>query len=127
MGDTLLTRRLQDCLEQVHHVLVVDPPGHLRQQQMMPHVIEVGSQIQIQNACLVLDDRFGDAVYRFMSCPLRANSVFVDRSTTPLYPLRKGGERGATARNYGICSRLEFCTFPRVKNPLYLALERRRD
>src|SRR5260370_14600303 len=41
----------------------------------MLHIIEVGSQIKIDDSGFSLINRFGHSVYRFMRCPFRSVSV----------------------------------------------------
>ena len=57
-------------LQQVHHVAIVHPLGHLRQQPIMPDIVEIAAQIDVDDVCLVLNDRSRHAVDRFMGCPL---------------------------------------------------------
>src|SRR5262249_31221523 len=69
LRDAFLPGRLQHHLEQVEHVAIAHPLRHLRQQQVMPHVVEVGPQIDIDDARLALDDGLGDPLHRLMGCP----------------------------------------------------------
>jgi hypothetical protein len=54
----------------VHHVIVIDSLRHLGQQTVVPNVVKVAPQIEIYDACLMLNDRLGHATDRFMSCLL---------------------------------------------------------
>ena len=67
LSNTALARRLQDQLQDSKHLRITDPFGHLRQQHVVPDVVEVALQVQIQDARLVPDDRLGDALNRLMS------------------------------------------------------------
>src|ERR1019366_9124321 len=58
-----------------HHHYVLYPSSHLRQQQIVLNIVEVGSQIKINDACLPFHDRFIHSEHRFLSCPLRSVSV----------------------------------------------------
>src|ERR1019366_277772 len=40
----------------------------------MSDIVEIAAQVDVYNACLVLNDRSRHTVYRFMSCPLRSVS-----------------------------------------------------
>ncbi len=66
LNDVLLARGLQDQFEHRQHVRIADPLGHLRQQDIMSDVVEVSGEVNIQDACFVLDDRLGHALDRFM-------------------------------------------------------------
>src|SRR5215470_17140255 len=65
---------LQHDLQQVQHVIIVDSLRHLGQQPVVPNVVKVATQIKIYDARLVVNDRLGYAVDRFMSCILGAVS-----------------------------------------------------
>ena len=54
----------------MHHVIVIDSLRHLGQQTVVPNVVKVAPQIEIYDACLMLNDRLGHATDRFMSCLL---------------------------------------------------------
>ncbi len=56
LRNALGASRLQHHLQQVQNVIIVDSRGDLREQQIMPHVIEVCPQVEIDDACLVLND-----------------------------------------------------------------------
>src|SRR5215471_21328659 len=56
----------QHDLQQVHHVIIVDSFRHLGQQPVVPNVVKVAAQIKIYDARLVVNDRLGYAVDRFM-------------------------------------------------------------
>jgi hypothetical protein len=47
----------------VHHIIVVDSAGHLRQQHMVLHVVEVGSQVDVDDARLAMDDGILEQAY----------------------------------------------------------------
>src|SRR4051812_14400584 len=66
LRDPDLARGLQDQLEQVQHVRVLDPLRHLREQQVMPHAVEVGSQVHVDDERLALANLLGNPVDRVM-------------------------------------------------------------
>src|SRR5262245_42741862 len=70
LWNTAATIRFQHDLQQVHHVVIVDALRHLGQQQVMPNVVKIASQIEIYDACLALNDRLGYAANRFVGCLL---------------------------------------------------------
>src|SRR5439155_12265123 len=70
-----LAAQLQDQIEYSHHHCIPYPSTYLRQQQIVLNIIEVGSQIQINDACLPFHDRLVHSEHRFASCPLRSVSV----------------------------------------------------
>ena len=70
LRDAVSTVGLQHDLQQMHHVIVVDPFRYLGQQSVVPNVVKIAPQINVNNACLVKNDRLGHAFDRFMSCPL---------------------------------------------------------
>src|SRR5215472_5680472 len=70
-----LPRRLQDQVEESHHLRILHPSGHLLQQEIMLDIVEVGSQVKIDDARLLFPDRLIHAKYRFMSRPLRSVAV----------------------------------------------------
>ena len=57
-------------LQQVHHVWVIHSSCHLCQQTIMSNVVKIAAQVDVYDACLFLNNRFGYPVNRFMSCPL---------------------------------------------------------
>jgi hypothetical protein len=61
----------------VHHVIIVDSLRHLVQQPVVPNVVKVATQIKIYDARLVVNDRLGYTVDRFM---LRLLTPFLDLS-----------------------------------------------
>ena len=54
----------------MHHLRIIDAPCHFCQQQIMPHVVKIAAQINVYDACLLLHNRLGNPVDRFMRCPL---------------------------------------------------------
>src|ERR1700720_3543652 len=56
----------------MHDRRVVDPPRYLLQQDVMPNVVEVCAQIEVENPRLLLHDRLCDSLHRFMCRPLRS-------------------------------------------------------
>ena len=70
MRNAHLAGSFQHNLQEVHDVRVVNPLCHLLQQPVVPDVVEVGSQVKIENARLPLDYRFSHPLDRAMCCPL---------------------------------------------------------
>ena len=54
----------------MHYVRVINPLRHLFQQPVVPDVVEVGSQVKVENARLPLDYRLSHPLDRVMCCPL---------------------------------------------------------
>ena len=96
LRNALLARCLQDQLQDREHIIILDPLRHLLEQRVMSHIVEVGSQIQIDDQCLTPCDPVGHSFHRFMSCSLRSIS--------------KG-------------SRLEVCLKDRLQNELQRTLD----
>jgi site-specific DNA recombinase len=69
LGNSLLSGRLQDFLQQPQHRCILDSSCHLRQQLIMPHIVEVGPQIKIDDAGLAAHNRLRHPDDRLMSCP----------------------------------------------------------
>jgi len=65
-----LTIGFEHDLQQAHHVCIIHPSCHLGQQTIMSNVVKIAAQVDVYDACLVLDNRSGYPVDRFMSCPL---------------------------------------------------------
>ena len=70
LRDAASTVGFQHDLQQAHHVVVIHSLRHLGQQPVMPDIVKITAQVDIDNACLVLNDCSGHSVDRFMSCPL---------------------------------------------------------
>jgi hypothetical protein len=54
----------------MHDIRVINPLCYFFQQPVMPDIVEVGSQIKVENARFPLDDCLSDQFDRAMSCPL---------------------------------------------------------
>ena len=54
----------------MHDVPVINPLSYFLQQTVVPDVVEVGTQVKIENARLPLDYSLGDSLDRVMCCPL---------------------------------------------------------
>jgi hypothetical protein len=54
----------------MHDVRVVNPLGHFFQQPVVPDIVEVGSQVKVENARLPLDNCLSDSLDCVMCCPL---------------------------------------------------------
>src|SRR5215475_2109889 len=74
LRDATSTVGFQHDLQQVHHVVVVDSLCNLCQQTVVPNVVKVAPQIDVYDACLLLNDRLCHSVDRFMCCLLGAVS-----------------------------------------------------
>src|SRR5271155_3854849 len=75
LGNSLPPSRLEDQAEESHHFGILYPPGHLLEQQIVLHIIEVGLQVKINDERLLLHDRLVDSKYRFLRCPSRSISI----------------------------------------------------
>ena len=58
----------------MHDVGIVHALAYFRQQPIMPDIVEIAAQVDVDDARLVLNDRSRHPVYCFMSCPLRSVS-----------------------------------------------------
>ena len=70
LRNATLTVGFEHDLQQAHHVCIIYPSCHLGQQTIMPNVVKIAAQVDVYDACLVLNNRSGYPVDRFMSCPL---------------------------------------------------------
>ena len=70
LRDAASTIGFQHDLQQVHHIIIIDSLRHFGQQSVVPDVVKIAPQIDIYDACLVLNDCLGHSVERFMSCLL---------------------------------------------------------
>src|SRR6266478_4657749 len=70
LRNALLAVGLEHDLQQVQNVHIVDPPRHLRQQPIVPDIVEIAAQVDIYDTCFLLNDRSGHTINRVMSCPL---------------------------------------------------------
>ena len=70
LRDAALTVGLEHQLQQMQHVRIIHPSCHLGQQTIMSNVVKIAAQVDVYDACLVLNNRSGYPVDRFMSCPL---------------------------------------------------------
>jgi hypothetical protein len=68
--NAFLAGRFQHDLQKMHDVRVIDPLRRLFQQPVVPDIVEIGSQIEVQDARLPLDNGLSDPLDRAMSCPL---------------------------------------------------------
>src|SRR5215469_3225403 len=70
LRDAAATVGFQHDLQQAHHVVVIHSLRYLGQQPVMPNIVKIAAQVDVNNARLVLNDCSGHAVDRFTSCPL---------------------------------------------------------
>src|SRR6266853_1085440 len=70
LRNALLAVGLEHDLQQVQYVHIVNPPRHLRQQPIVPDIVEIAAQVDIYDTCFLLNDRSGHPINRVMSCPL---------------------------------------------------------
>ena len=70
-----LAVRFQNLLEQRQHVSVVHPACHLFQQQVMPDVVKVAAQVNVDHARLVTHDSLRNSLYRCMRTALRSVAI----------------------------------------------------
>src|SRR5208337_2796846 len=86
-------------LQQVHHVAIVHPLGHLRQQPIVPDIVEIAAQVDVDDACFVLNDRASHAVHRFMSRALGTitakRSFALSHAGVDVVVLNPDGRRGS--------------------------------
>src|ERR1700722_18574086 len=54
----------------MHDIRVINPLRHFFQQPVMPNIVQIGSQIKVENTRLPLDNCLRDPLDRAMSCPL---------------------------------------------------------
>src|SRR3977135_1227373 len=54
----------------MHDLRVINPLCHFLQQPVMPDIVKVGAQVEVENARLPLDYCLGDSLDRVMCCPL---------------------------------------------------------
>ena len=54
----------------MQNVRVINPLRHFLQQPVVPDIVEIGSQVEVEDARLLLDNRLSDPLDRVMSCPL---------------------------------------------------------
>src|ERR1700757_877662 len=59
----------------MHDVRVINPPRHFLQQPVMPDIVKVGPQVNVENPRLPLDYCFSHTLDCVMCCPLRPISV----------------------------------------------------
>src|SRR6201988_1443459 len=53
----------------MHDIRIINPLGHFLQKPVIPDVVEVGSQVKVENARLPLDYRLSHPPDRVMCCP----------------------------------------------------------
>ena len=70
LRNATLTIGFEHDLQQAHHVCIIHPSCHLGQQTIMSNVVKIAAQVDVYDACLLLNNRSGYPVDRFMSCPL---------------------------------------------------------
>src|SRR6266481_5043601 len=70
LRNATLTVGFEHDLQQAHHVCIIHPSCHLGQQTIMSNVVKIAAQVDVYDACLLLNNRSGYPVDRFMSCPL---------------------------------------------------------
>ena len=58
-------------LEQVQHLGIAHPLRYLAEQQIVPHVVKIGTQINVNDARLLTHNALGDPPDRIMGSPLR--------------------------------------------------------
>src|ERR1700756_4327866 len=75
LRNTLLARGLEHKFQQMHDVLVVHPLSHFLQQPVMPDIVKVGSQIQVEDPRLPLSYCFRHSLDCVVCCPLGPISI----------------------------------------------------
>jgi hypothetical protein len=74
LRNALFPAGFEHDLQQVRHVGIVHALGYFRQKPIVPDIVEIAAQVDVDDACLVLNNRSRHPVYCFMSCPLRSVS-----------------------------------------------------
>src|ERR1700691_1537200 len=74
LRNALFPAGFEHDLQQMHDVGIVHALGYFRQQPIMPDIVEIVAQVDVDDARLMLNDRSRYTVHRFMSCPLRSVS-----------------------------------------------------
>jgi site-specific DNA recombinase len=69
LWNALLARRFQHDLQKMQDIRVLDPLRHFCQQPVVPDIVEIGSQVEVEHARLPLDNGLSDSLDRVMSCP----------------------------------------------------------
>src|SRR6266566_1249138 len=59
----------------MHDVRVINPPRHFLQQPVMPDIVKVGPQVNVENPRLPLDYRFSHTLDGAMCCPFGPISI----------------------------------------------------
>jgi hypothetical protein len=75
LRNSLLPRRLHNHLEKMHHLSILYPLRYLLEQQRVLNVVKAGSQIDVDDSGLLLDDGFCHAVHRFMCSSFGSISI----------------------------------------------------
>src|SRR5438270_3566203 len=70
LWNALLARSFQHDLQKMHDVRVINPLCHFFQQPVVPDIVQVGSQVKVEDASLPLDNCLGYSLDRVMCCPL---------------------------------------------------------
>ena len=70
LWNALLARSFQHDFQEMHDVRVINPLSHFFQQPVVPDIVEVGSQVKVENARLPSDNCLSDSLDRVMCCPL---------------------------------------------------------
>src|SRR3954447_24575112 len=55
---------------QMHDLGVINPLSHFCQQPVVPDIVKVGTQVEVEDACLPLDYCLSHSLDRVMCCPL---------------------------------------------------------
>ena len=75
LGKALRTGCFDQQFQQMHDLRVIDPPRDFLEQDVMSHVVEKGTQINIKNPSLPVHNRLRDPCHRVMRRPLRPVAI----------------------------------------------------
>src|ERR1700689_3964499 len=70
-----LARRFEHQLEQTQHLYIAHSLRYFAEQQIVSHVVKIGTQINVDDARLLPHNALGDPPNRIMSCPLRTIAI----------------------------------------------------
>src|SRR5581483_2984120 len=75
LWDTSFTRGLEYQTQKMHHLFIIHPLSNFREQHIVPHVIEITLQVNVNDACLPSHNTLGHSADRFMRCPLSTVAI----------------------------------------------------
>src|SRR5262245_61313403 len=75
LRQTALTSRLQDALAKPQHVIVLYPLGQLQQHEVMPHRVEEGFEVQVDDLMQLLVDAAPNTLERLVRLAVRTVAI----------------------------------------------------